>query len=107
MISSLPASISKLNTILESGENMWKFSTGPTLEIPGPTLFIVVRTPLKDVAKSKLSIEHDQHRCCQYKYICSKIYIYAPQSILSHFLSIEFYNSHRIWMQDLMYLLTD
>ena len=57
MISSRPTSISKLNTILESGENIWKFSTGPTFDIPGPTLFMGVRTPLKDVAKSKLSID--------------------------------------------------
>ena len=63
MISSLPTSMSKQNTSLESGESIWKFSTGPTLEIPGPTLFIVVRTPLKDVAKIKIIDSHDQYGC--------------------------------------------
>ncbi|WP_369523116.1 hypothetical protein, partial [Anaerofustis stercorihominis] len=48
---------SKLNTIFDSAENAWKLSVGPTCEIPGPTLFIVVKTPLNDVAKSKLSSE--------------------------------------------------
>ena len=40
--------------ILEKSENFAKFSIGPMAEIPGPILFIVVSTPLKDVAKSKL-----------------------------------------------------
>ena len=83
MISSLPTSMSKLNTILERGENIWKFSTGPTFEIPGPTLLIVVRTPLNDVAKSKLSMGHDQHGCNQDKHIRRKIYVDATQRILS------------------------
>ena len=56
-ISSLPINISRQNTIFDNGENAAKFSTGPTAAIPGPTLFIVVNTPLNDVAKSKLSIE--------------------------------------------------
>ena len=54
-ISSLPISISIENTILDSTEKDWKFSTGPTLEIPGPTLLSMVSTPDTVVAKSKLS----------------------------------------------------
>ena len=45
------------NTSFDNGENIWKFSTGPTMEIPGPTLFSVVSTELNVVAKSKLLIE--------------------------------------------------
>ena len=55
--SSLPASISKQKTSFDKTENLWKFITGPTCEIPGPTLLSVVRTPLNEVAKSKLSMD--------------------------------------------------
>ena len=49
--------MSAQNTNLESGEKEEKFSTGASLEIPGPTLLNVVNTPLKFVAKSLLSKE--------------------------------------------------
>ena len=83
MISSLPTSMSKLNTILERGENIWKFSTGPTFEIPGPTLLIVVRTPLNDVAKSKLSMDTISTDATRINTYAAKYTLIATQRILS------------------------
>ena len=54
-ISSLPASISNINTYLENVENIAKFPVGPTSSKPGPMLFRVAATAVKFVTKSKLS----------------------------------------------------
>ena len=50
--SSLPASISNMNTNLESAVKCAKFCVGPTIESPGPTLFSVVVTDVKQVTRS-------------------------------------------------------
>ena len=49
--SSLPASILKQRTSLESGEKREKFCVGPTASRPGPMLFIVAATAVKLVVK--------------------------------------------------------
>ena len=56
MISSLPTSMSKLNTILKGREHMEVLHRAYFRDTR-PTLLIVVRTPLNDVAKSKLSMD--------------------------------------------------
>lgn len=53
--SSLPASISKQSTILESGVYAPKFCVGPTPARPGPILLSVAAIAVKFVSKSKLS----------------------------------------------------
>lgn len=53
--SSLPASIVKESTYLDSAENCEKLPVGPTSPSPGPVLFKVAATLVKVVRKSKLS----------------------------------------------------
>ena len=51
-ISSLPKSISKQSTSLEKPEKKAKFSAGPTMAKPGPTLLMQVTTEVTLVIKS-------------------------------------------------------
>ena len=53
--SSLPASMSKISTTLESGEKIEKFCAGPTRFKPGPMLFRHETTAVKFVVKSNSS----------------------------------------------------
>ena len=50
--SSLPASISKMRTIFETGEKIAKFEVGPTSLRPGPILLRQDNTEVKLVVKS-------------------------------------------------------
>ena len=54
-ISSLPASISKVRTILLKSEYALKLQVGPTAARPGPMLLKVAATAEKFVVKSKSS----------------------------------------------------
>ena len=56
-ISSLPSSISKQSTIFAKPEKKERFSTGPAIASPGPTLLRHVVTAVTFVIKSKLSSE--------------------------------------------------
>ena len=56
-ISSLPIRILVARTIFEKSLKSAKFSIGPTLEKPGPTLFMQVTTAVIVVVKSKLSTD--------------------------------------------------
>lgn len=50
--SNRPASISKINTHLDKSVKCAKFCVGPTMDKPGPMLFIVAITEVKLVTKS-------------------------------------------------------
>ena len=55
--SSLPASISKIRTDLESGEKNEKFAVGPTRSSPGPTLLMQAETAVRPDIPPTFSIE--------------------------------------------------